>query len=244
VAEESTKPMSMTDRVDQVGSCGGPRLTKGVLMVRRPGQGVLSRVTSLLAVAAVLGLSLAIGGPPSPASAADRWCSDGAVNPPSQVTDLCFVRHSDVNQHYVAEVTGEDDCSQFTHTYFKLRVRIVGSYVAAGDKFAVRQFSIRYLSGAKPWAFFQLHVQDGNNQWLRRPWNWNGGWITGDAAARDVDNTVNLYPPQGYAPVWGANQRINFVIDRTRISPTPYFPYAGYCTGLAVVVQMRPSALP
>lgn len=182
--------------------------------------------------------------PATPAAAIDYYCPDAPQHSPPNNLDWCFVRHSDYNQNYVAEMTMyETDCSSTTHTYYRLRVRIVGDYLSAGDKFRVRQFSIRYLSGTKPWIYFQVHVTDGNLQPVNRDWNYNGGWIRYDGAGQYVNNTTNLYPPSFYAPVFGSRQEITFQID-IRESDGPLFPYSGYCTGGAMFVQMKPSALP
>ena len=199
----------------------------------------------LLILAALLFALTAAGvARPASASAADRFCSDAAIHPPVQLTDECFVRHSDFNQSYVAEMTANSDCDPVIATVlYKIRVRIVGDYEASGDKFHLRQFSIRYLSGRKPWAYFQIHVHDGNHVELFRPWNANGGWIMNDGAGRDVDNTMNLFPPVSYSPTFGANHVITFDI-LTRESDHPTFPFEGFCTGEQTHVLLLPSSLP
>lgn len=129
---------------------------------------LLDKVIKLLAVTTVLGLIFTIGGPASPASAAPpHYCSDSTTIGPRQPADVCFVRHSDVNRAYVAEVTGQDHCLGIGTTYHKMRIRIVGDYVASGDKFRVRQFSVRYLDGIKYWAYFRVQVLDGNNAFVK-----------------------------------------------------------------------------
>jgi hypothetical protein len=53
-------------------------------------------------------------------------------------------------------MTANSDCDPVIATVlFKIRVRIVGYCEASGDKFRLRRFSIRYLSGRKPWAYFR-----------------------------------------------------------------------------------------
>jgi len=73
-------------------------------------------------------------------------------------------------------------------------------------------------------------VHDGNHVELFRPWNANGGWIMNDGAGRDVNNTMNLFPPASYSPTFGANHVITFDI-LTRESDHPIFPLSGFCTG-------------
>lgn len=92
-------------------------------------------------------------------------------------------------------------------------------------------------------AYFQIHVHDGNHVELFRPWNANGGWIMNDGAGRDVDNTMNLFPPQSYSPTFGANHVITFD-TLTRESDHPTFPFSGFCTGEQTHVLLLPSSLP
>jgi hypothetical protein len=222
------------------------RLVMAVGSVRRlrPGSARLPFIRLLFA-ALLVAVPLAVVLPASPAAAAQSAnCSDRVFNP--QNVDWCYVRTSDYNVAYVAELTAaEVDCSSSSWTYFSIRVRIVGDYEAVGDKFHVRQFSVRYLSGTKPWIYFQVHVTDGNGVAVDRDWNAYGNWITYDGAGQYVDNTMNLYPPASYSPVFGTHydpRRITFRING-RESDGPSFPYANYCTTGSVYVQLVKSVL-
>src|SRR5205814_2263060 len=95
-------------------------------------------------------------------------------------------------------------------------------------KFNLSTFSVRYLSGHYPWLYIQVNVIDGNGQGVNRAWNNNGNWITGDGAGRDVDNTINLSVPGGYAPVMGRNNSVEFEISVKEV-PSPNFWSSGAC---------------
>ena len=194
----------------------------------------------LIMCAAVTAIAL---NAPTARAATPSYCSD-VFNGPVNISDRCFVRHSDDNRIYIAELkASEGGCSQTQRTYFQLRVRIVGDYERTGDKFHVRAFSIRYLSGTKPWAYFQINVRDGNGQLVNRPWNYGGNWVRYDGAGQYTDNTTNLYPPVSYSPVFGRDQVISFQVY-TAMSDGPSFPINIPCVGEAVAAVMLPSALP
>jgi hypothetical protein len=76
----------------------------------------------------------------------------------------------------------------------------------------VRGFHVRYLNGRKPWIYFKVQVIDGNGNAVNRAWNNYGNYVDYDGAGRDVDNTMNLYPPSSYSPVFGSSKTVNFKI--------------------------------
>jgi hypothetical protein len=197
----------------------------------------------MLALAAPLIVGSAVVGLAAPAQAADAYCSDANTTRPNDV-DNCFVRHSDRNQNYVAEVSmKETDCSQLGFPLASIRVRIIGDYVAAGDKVQIRTLAIRYLSGTRPFAYFQIDVDDGNHHSVNRPWNWNGDWVRNDSAAKNTNNVMTLNPPPGYAPTFGANHVITFHISMVE-SLANGFPDAGACHVGSMYVRMLPSVFP
>jgi hypothetical protein len=195
-----------------------------------------------LAVPAVLVLTVlsVLVGPASSASAAGvTHCVDAVQNPNNN--DWCYVSSTDYNREYIVDsVQGvEVDCNQTSLPRNSFKVRLVGDYESAGDKFHLRALGIRYLSGTKPWAYFQIQVTDGNGVAVNRDWNYNGNWIKYDGAGRDVDNTTNLTPPVSYSPVFGRNRSVTFLFF-VRESDAPLFPYDRGCNGGHFYVQLKP----
>ncbi len=164
-----------------------------------------------LATALIIGVVSVIAATP-PASAAGNVynCVNGNSNPNN--TDVCYIYYLAYNDQWVSELENGEDCT--STGLAKIRVRLDGDYqnTLDGNKFHLRKFSLRYLDGAYPWLYVQIQVVDGNKNAVNRDWNNNGGWIHWDGAGRDVDNTINLYPPASYAPVFGAQQQMYFTI--------------------------------
>lgn len=177
----------------------------------------------------------------SPASAFPPInCHDGDnLADPVNITDICYVSSIDVNQQYVAVLTGTEDagCQPARRTYHTQRVRVTGDWISGG-KFRIRSISIRYLSGTRPWAYYYVRVLDGNGQSLERPWNNYGNPIPWDGAGRDVDNVTTLVPPSDFAPVFGRSSAINIAIRPSFFNQIGYYPNPG-CFGEQVVVRLE-----
>jgi hypothetical protein len=157
------------------------------------------------------------------------------LSSPLNLLDRCAVSTVDSGTHFVAEMTGaEGYCDPYRRTYHSQRVRVVGSYKPGGS-FLLQSIDIRYLSGTHPWAFYNVHVIDGNNYHFERSWNNYGNLITTDGASDTYENTVHIVTNYGFAPVFGARGYVE-------VRVYPHFFKYGYasgqiCTGDYVVAR-------
>lgn len=167
------------------------------------------RLLSRCAPVIALGLLTLVAGfaIPRTAHALTVTCvnADATTRPPYNVVDRCSVSPVDKATHFVAELTGgESACDPVRHTSNRQRIRVVADYVSGG-KLLIRSIDIRYLSGTMPWAYYRVHVIDGNgHNFIDRHWNNGGDLITWDGASDVVDNTVHIVPNRGFAPTFGA----------------------------------------
>jgi hypothetical protein len=199
-----------------------------------------SRKLASLAMAlaiGVIGLALVF---PEQAQALTVTCSNGdSLSPPYNLLDRCPVSTVDRNTTFLAEMTGgEAACDPVRHTTHTQRVRVVGDYQAAlGGKFLIRSIDIRYLRGTQPWAYYRVHVQDGNGQYFWRSWNNYGDPIYWDGASTVVENTVHITPNSGFAPVFGGRRYIQIYVY-PHFFKYPNFWAGQVCHGDYVVVRL------
>jgi len=176
---------------------------------------------------------------PATAHALTVTCAnaDATPRPPYNVVDRCSVSPIDRSTHFVAELTGgESACDPVRHTSNRQRVRVVADYVRGGDKLLIRSIDIRYVSGTMPWAFYRVHVIDGNGQFFERAWNNYGSLITWDAASDVVDNTVHFVPSYGFAPTFGVRGWVQIrIYPHFYASPTAFSPQK--CSGDDLLVH-------
>jgi hypothetical protein len=192
-------------------------------------------------LAAVVVSAVVLLVPAVPASAYTWYCTDGNSNPNN--TDNCWVHTSDYQEYWISEVTqNEIDCDPVHYTRASIRVRLYGDYQPG--KFKLRQFSLRYLSGTKPWLYVQIDVWDGNGNAVNRDWNNNGNYIWNDGAGRDVDNTMNLSVPTTYAPVFDTNKPVTFRIYGKETARPDFFDNYGACYVGAWWLRVQPSNIP
>ncbi|HET6530783.1 MAG TPA: hypothetical protein VFH03_09240 [Actinoplanes sp.] len=154
---------------------------------------------------------LIIAGYPAPVNAAmTYYCVNADNRPPWNWNDRCAVSPVDRGTNFIAEfAVPEVECLQPEPKMNKMRVRVVGDYVASGDKFLIRSIGIRYLSGYFPVAYYKVHVYDGNGHYYTGyAWNNYNNIIYFDGAIRGTDNTVNLTPNHGFAPPFGLSNKI------------------------------------
>jgi hypothetical protein len=110
-----------------------------------------------------------------PAFAASTYaCPNGdSHTPPYNWTDRCVVLTSDRGTNFVGQMTGATDynATPLIHTE---RVRVIGDYVSSGRKLLIRSIQIRYVQGSVPWAWYWVHIRDGNGMYYTRAFNNNG----------------------------------------------------------------------
>ena len=202
------------------------------------------RVLRLFAAAIVLILPALSAGiiTPVAANAADSsTCHNGdsTPRPPFNWTDICYVASTDVQATFIADLTGDDDiCNGLRHTPNSHRIRVVGSFISGppgSRKLRIHSIDIRYLSGAKPWAYYQLMVYDGNDAGFSRDWN-NGGFTMDSPASRVVEQTIHVVPNPGFAPNFGGHGYVSVRI-RPHFTDSPGGPQL--CVGDPVTMRLR-----
>jgi hypothetical protein len=168
-----------------------------------------------------------------PAFAASTYaCPNGdSHTPPYNWTDRCVVLTSDRGTNFVGQMTGATDCNATPRIHTQ-RVRVIADYVPSGRKLLIRSIQIRYVQGSVPWAWYWVHIRDGNGMYYKRAFNNNGYTILSDNATYTADNTFAVTPSPGFAPPFGSSGLITVQV-RPVFTKTPILAAGGQveCAG-------------
>jgi hypothetical protein len=184
-----------------------------------------------IAIAALVASGFAFVAQPASAAATYNCPNGDSHTPPYNWTDRCVVLTSDRDTNFVGQMTGATDCNPTPRIHTQ-RVRVIADYVPTGRKLLIRSIQIRYVQGSVPWAWYWVHIRDGNGMYYNRAFNNNGNTILSDTATYTADNTFAITPSPGFAPPFGSSGLITIQV-RPVFTNTPVHSAAGQveCAG-------------